>query len=169
MYDKEGLSFSLIEMERYHVYARLETRLFPMISGYWTGCELRRLLGIGQRFGPHESPRDALLLGLHPLASLSHSSCPAPHMPAAPSPLHPHEVLFTLPLEKRLPAAGPGDSCKSHRRQELEAALQDVLYEKKARKQEIPPGFGLFAHAEGGSDGNCCSLLHLGVVPVTVN
>lgn len=169
IYDKEGLSFSLIDMERYHVYARLETRVFPMTSGYWTGCGLRRLLGIGQRFGPTRAPgmpscwvSILLLPCLIPLV-------PLPTCLQHPAPLHQHEVLFTLPLEKRLSAAVPGDSCKSHRRQELEAALQDVLYEKKARKQEIPPGFGLFAHVEGRNDGNCCSLLHFWVVPVTVN
>ena len=84
IHDEEGLSFFLIEIEMYHFYPLLETRVFPKISGDGTGCgDPAWLPGVGQRLGPYEGLKDAHMLGLHPLASLSHSYCPTPHIPAA--------------------------------------------------------------------------------------
>lgn len=83
IHHKEGLSFFLIEIETYHFYTLSETRIFPKIgTGYG---DLAWLPGVGQRLGPYKAPRDAHMLGLHPLASPSHSYCPTPHIPAAPS------------------------------------------------------------------------------------
>lgn len=138
----------------HHFYTLLETRVFPKIFRYWgLAKDLRRLDWLwrprlaarhwpeawtAQR--PQGCPHAGSPSSCFPVSFLLSRS---PHTCSTEHLVQQHEVLLIQPLEKRPSAAGPRRSCKIPRRQELEAALQGVLHEKKAKKQEPPPGFDL--------------------------